>query len=426
MYIRHDGDQQGHSYPLLQRVLLRCTSDRTLEVTISPGMLESVMVLHDAINAAIESWPCPRDAPQCNPDSASCPASLFTTHWLHNRTGSRLEFWTSWQSLGVRVHQRPQVPGIHVAESEELVPLRAVALGHAQAEGKLPVSLTELSFALPAGSSIHSVAVEEKLGAGIMATKPVHETVACLNNEETPWFAEDFAHENGSASDVNVKEDQHVEEEEEEEEKEDASHSKRLQDFPGDKGVVASGFSGTAGSLPNNHGSSQSHRRLHLYFQLEGQVCACGPVALDVMGTTNYVIDISSSPNSAGQEAQNTASSPLMPSARMKANVVCDVTCSKMSGFNIELHSDMNVVNETTWRVEVGCWAPGWEEARKVQGLHPGDGMWLPVATAVAGEAVQLVAGATCSDSKAHSRCCMQVFTVYTVPNTVYTYIHSI
>eukprot|EP00803_Ostreobium_quekettii_P009393 evm.model.scf_204.12 EVM.evm.TU.scf_204.12 scf_204:78769-93194(-) len=383
-HMRHNGGRHAPRPQLC--TVLRCTADQTLEMTVSPGMLECMGVLHDAIRTAITSWPAAGDMPCCDHSSSPHLGSLFTTHWLDNKTGCKLDFWTSRQGLGVQMPQKVQE--VWRVDAEEIVPLRAVAVGDMQTismGGKppsRPMSLTEMSFALPAASSVPIQApdstdppLDQNTGSGSRCDE---------RGETMPWFAQDFEQETDQVAEISgVKEQEY-------DDLQDATGQQEVSPSPEcaiDDEPVSSGFPRESGvdildCQFNSLANFSRHRRMHLYFQLDGQVCACGPCALDRVGTTKHLISLD---RAIGDPEMRLHSGIAASPAVVEAEIVCEVLQKKVGGFNVQLRSNVGLLNDTAWRLEVGCWHARSTEPQSVRGLAPGEEAWLPVKTAVAG-----------------------------------------
>lgn len=146
--------------------------------------------------------------------------------------------------------------------------------------------------------------------------------------------------------------------------------------MPVEVAVSADGFTDRVNLLPScGQASFSRHRRMRLYFRLDNQEIACGPVTLDTVGVTSHPIRIADSPAGV-HEPEKTW---------IRAKVICSVTQKSSGGFDVAVHSNAKVQNNTSVTLEVGCWERYSQTTPAVMVVEPGKAVWLPVVTATRG-----------------------------------------
>lgn len=147
---------------------------------------------------------------------------------------------------------------------------------------------------------------------------------------------------------------------------------KPAQKLPVDYNVASHGFEmETNLKLGCENVSFSRHRHMRLYFRLDNQEIACGPVMLDKVGRELHTVRILDSvPNAIDSENVWT-----------KAQVVCDVAQRLSGGFDVFAHSNARMTNKTSIKLEIGCWGSACQADPLVLIISPGDSEWLPVLT---------------------------------------------
>lgn len=146
--------------------------------------------------------------------------------------------------------------------------------------------------------------------------------------------------------------------------------------MPVEVSVGAEGFTHKVSLLPScGQASFSRHRRMHLYFRLDNQEVACGPVTLDTVGVTSHSLRLADSPPGAYETEKSW----------IHAKVICSVTQKSFGGFDVAIHSNARVQNNTSVTLEVGCWERYSQATPSVMVVKPGNAVWLPVVTATKG-----------------------------------------
>lgn len=144
------------------------------------------------------------------------------------------------------------------------------------------------------------------------------------------------------------------------------------QKLPVDHAVVSHGFEvETNPRLGCETASFSRHRHMRLYFRLDNQEIACGPVTLDTVGTKLHTVRISDNPSKA----------KIAEKVWTKAEVVCDVTQRSTGGFDVSVHSNAKITNQTSITLEIGCYGPKQKVDPLVLIVDAGDSAWLPITT---------------------------------------------
>lgn len=112
---------------------------------------------------------------------------------------------------------------------------------------------------------------------------------------------------------------------------------------------------------------------------LSDQIQPCGPLSPVHEGMTRFTIQ-SNPPSLPSEESTDPIDRLVYRSMPKKTLLTCEVRIGRSGGMEMSLHSDIRLVNETAYRLEIGCWKRE-ELDPEVRFLNPTEAFWIPVAT---------------------------------------------